>query len=98
MNEKHEHPSVQADIKRDLSISMGKAYVLMFVIVGPLWVALIILYSSHWGIGNLLEGLAKLTDWMGREANYRIVVEEPLSSSPRRKRLIAVYSSHTPTS
>jgi len=63
MNEKHGPPSVPVDIKRDLSISMGKAYVFMFVIVGPLWVALIILYCALWGIGNLLEGLARLTDW-----------------------------------
>jgi len=40
--------------------------------------------------------LAKLTAWMGREATYRIIVEEPLSFSPKRRRLIAVYS-NTPT-
>ena len=36
---------------------------------------------------------AKLTRWMGREADYKIIVEEPLSKSPRRRRLIAVYNS-----
>lgn len=41
--------------------------------------------------------LSKLTGWMGREANYHIVVEEPLSSSPRRRRLIAVYESRAVT-
>ena len=35
---------------------------------------------------------AKLRTWMGREADYRTIVEEPLSTSPRRRRLIAVYS------
>jgi hypothetical protein len=38
----------------------------------------------------------KLTKWMGREANYRIVVEEPLSTSPKRRRLIAVYDNSSP--
>ena len=33
---------------------------------------------------------AKLTGWMGREANYRIVVEEPFSLV-KGKRLIALY-------
>ena len=36
---------------------------------------------------------AKLTRWMGRKADYKIIVEEPLSKSPRRRRLIAVYNS-----
>lgn len=33
---------------------------------------------------------AKLTGWMGREANYRCVVEEPFGG-PTGKRLIAIY-------
>lgn len=35
---------------------------------------------------------AKLSSWMGRKADYKIIVEEPLSSSPRRRRLIAIYT------
>ena len=34
----------------------------------------------------------KLTGWMGREANYRIIVEEPFSGV---KRLIALYDADT---
>lgn len=49
--------------KRDLSISMGKAYLSIFLIVGPLCILLILLYRALWGIGNLLEGLSRLTDW-----------------------------------
>lgn len=33
----------------------------------------------------------KLLDWTGREPSYSIVVEEPLSRSPKRNRLICYY-------
>ena len=51
--------------KRDLSISMAKAYWSIFLIVGPLCILLTLLYCSIWGMGNFLQGLARLTDWRG---------------------------------
>lgn len=33
----------------------------------------------------------KLAVWMGREANYRIIVEEPFSPPHRARRLVAIY-------
>jgi hypothetical protein len=39
----------------------------------------------------------KLTAWIGREADYKIVVEEPLYSNPKSRRLIAVYANNSKT-
>lgn len=33
----------------------------------------------------------KLTGWMGREANYKIIVTEPFTGNARGRRLIALY-------
>jgi hypothetical protein len=33
----------------------------------------------------------KLSEWMGREANYKIIVTEPLSKGRSGRRLIAIY-------
>jgi hypothetical protein len=49
--------------RRDLSLSMGKAYLYVAIFVVPIFIGLCGIYLWLWGIENTLGGFMRLTQW-----------------------------------
>jgi hypothetical protein len=56
-------PEVRSNSKRDLSLSMGKAYLYVSIFVIPVLILLCGFYLWLWGVESFLDGFMRLTDW-----------------------------------